>query len=301
MLNARQTASVANAPSLFFAIIGRKDGDLEDTCHFLESRSKDLAIEQFASAIASTPAEPTSELQIRAILCSETPISDSDINLQAFTQVQDPMLLESLIQAADEHGQDDEPLHQVGDLEDVARAMWRMLTPSQKVGLLGSREVESIFEIARDSEFSATLDEVDGEEVSDALKAFSLDPSLPYPSQIKLAAVNHYRLLPETAPRYSYCEGWGHIFQGTKETTTRWARDNADGSLIDAHVLSDRGWMILDRASIEDLLQDIRDNESLDDLEALGVRYAADAGDLPKWVNLPQEGPTHRERSERQG
>lgn len=301
--NARQNASVANAPPLYFAIIGRKAGDLVDTCHFAESRSKELALEQFKAAISSAPTATglAAELQISAILCSETPISESDINLQALTQLQDPRLLETIIAAADQHGQDSEPEHQVGDLEDVARAMWKMLTPSQKVGLLNSREVESILETVRGSEFSATLDEVHSDEIAQALQAFSLDPSLPYPAQIKLAAVNHYRLLPESAPRYAYSEGWGHIFQGDKETTTRWARDTTDGSLVDAQFLSARGWQPLDAASANDLLEDIKDNESLGDLGDLDVRFAADAGDLPDWVNATPEQNHVRDRTERQG
>lgn len=45
-------------------------------------------------------------------------------------------LIELCIHAAEEHGKDSEPDHEVGDLQDCLRDMWDLLTPTQKAAFM---------------------------------------------------------------------------------------------------------------------------------------------------------------------
>ena len=64
-------------------------------------------------------------------------------------------ILEKLFAAADNHGEDDEPDHTVGDLQDLLRTAWSIMTVGQKLQLLGSDEVENIVELGARGEFEA--------------------------------------------------------------------------------------------------------------------------------------------------
>lgn len=48
--------------------------------------------------------------------------------------------------AAEQHGQDSEPDHEVGDLQDMLRAMWAILTPAQRVAYASSDAVQQILQ-----------------------------------------------------------------------------------------------------------------------------------------------------------
>lgn len=54
-------------------------------------------------------------------------------------------ILKNLFNAADAHGEDSgEPDHTVGDLQGLVTLMWGLLTPSQRVAVLESSEVEEL-------------------------------------------------------------------------------------------------------------------------------------------------------------
>lgn len=50
--------------------------------------------------------------------------------------------------AAQQHGEDSEPDHEVGDLQDMLRAMWSILTPAQRVAYASSDAVQQTLESA---------------------------------------------------------------------------------------------------------------------------------------------------------
>lgn len=62
-------------------------------------------------------------------------------------------ILEKLFAAADHHGEDSgEPDHTVGDLQDLLRCAWALMSPSQKMALLESSDVEDLTQAgARDA------------------------------------------------------------------------------------------------------------------------------------------------------
>jgi hypothetical protein len=60
----------------------------------------------------------------------------------------DDLELEFLLGLAEEHGRDSEPDHEVGDLQDLCRAMWRELQDWQRQRVLASPEVGNLRESA---------------------------------------------------------------------------------------------------------------------------------------------------------
>jgi hypothetical protein len=51
--------------------------------------------------------------------------------------------VESLIEAAKRHGAESDPDHEVGDLQDFLRAIWKQLTPAQRAAALRSGPVSA--------------------------------------------------------------------------------------------------------------------------------------------------------------
>ncbi|MCE6959591.1 hypothetical protein LAZ40_11040 [Cereibacter sphaeroides] len=66
--------------------------------------------------------------------------------------------IETFIQAAKDHGSDSEPDHEVGDLQDMLRAAWEIMTPEQRVTLVRSDACRATAEAAWFVDFD---DEVD--------------------------------------------------------------------------------------------------------------------------------------------
>jgi hypothetical protein len=48
----------------------------------------------------------------------------------------DDPLIEAYIAAAEQHGKDSEPDHEVGDLQDMLRVAWSLMTPAQRVSFI---------------------------------------------------------------------------------------------------------------------------------------------------------------------
>ena len=46
--------------------------------------------------------------------------------------IEDADLVEEIIAAAERHGEQSEPDHEVGDLQDALRAAWALLSPDQR-------------------------------------------------------------------------------------------------------------------------------------------------------------------------
>jgi hypothetical protein len=56
------------------------------------------------------------------------------------------MDIETIIERCRQHGQDDEPDHEVGDLQDVLRAAWGVMTEAQKAELQATPEFVQVAE-----------------------------------------------------------------------------------------------------------------------------------------------------------
>lgn len=66
--------------------------------------------------------------------------------------------IEALIDAAAIHGQDSEPDHEAGDLQELLRSAWNLMSPAQRQQLLESPAAESTFEAAgRENTFKGTI------------------------------------------------------------------------------------------------------------------------------------------------
>ncbi|WP_425953221.1 hypothetical protein [Ralstonia pseudosolanacearum] len=60
--------------------------------------------------------------------------------------------IEVCIRAARQHGEDDDPDHQVGDLQDCVREMWQLMTPEQREAFMDSDGVRERLELGLHSE-----------------------------------------------------------------------------------------------------------------------------------------------------
>lgn len=56
--------------------------------------------------------------------------------------------LPELFEAAIKHGEDSEPDHEVGDLQDLLTEMWDLLTAEQRAKFLASETVRNVWEAA---------------------------------------------------------------------------------------------------------------------------------------------------------
>jgi len=65
------------------------------------------------------------------------------------------IIINKLIQAAENHGKDGNPQHQVGDLEGMLRLCWSMLSVQAQHDLLAKDEVQVIIEAGARNEFNA--------------------------------------------------------------------------------------------------------------------------------------------------
>lgn len=54
--------------------------------------------------------------------------------------------IELYIEAAEQHGQDSAPDHEVGDLQDLARKMWEIMSPGQRLKLMADEDIREAIE-----------------------------------------------------------------------------------------------------------------------------------------------------------
>lgn len=66
---------------------------------------------------------------------------DSHTNQQ---QASAPLDIEFYIRAAQQHGMDSEPDHEVGDLQDMVRVMWRLLPQAQREAFSRDNEMRDL-------------------------------------------------------------------------------------------------------------------------------------------------------------
>lgn len=86
--------------------------------------------------------------------------------------------VELVIDAARQHGEDSEPDHEVGDLQDALRSMWGILTPGQKLVFMGLDETRErcIDNLGHLPGFHDDLFEEKFDELADELAGESVEP-----------------------------------------------------------------------------------------------------------------------------
>lgn len=106
----------------------------------------------------------------------------------------DAGLVEDLIGFAQKHGEDSDPDHEVGDLQDLLRAAWKLMTPEQRRAMLTDASVSNVVESATGEALLQDIDDLLQDEWGAVCDRFGLDDSFQYTDLQKLDAVNHYRL-----------------------------------------------------------------------------------------------------------
>jgi hypothetical protein len=103
----------------------------------LKALAADLSMSSTSKVAFGHPAE-----QLRAwMIAARQLLSSTD------DQTIDTLDIETYIRAAEQHGQDDDPDHEVGDLQDHLREMWKLLTPDQQAAFAESPEVRERVEL----------------------------------------------------------------------------------------------------------------------------------------------------------
>jgi len=72
------------------------------------------------------------------------------------------------------------------------------------------------------------------------------------------AADDLARAADRIAPKYLVCDGWDHIFSGTKPTTTRWVMDLGTGKMVVAQKFGST-WYDMRSDDVDDLMESVRD------------------------------------------
>lgn len=105
-------------------------------------------------------------------------------------------LVEVLIGHAETHGSDDDPDHEVGDLQDMLRVAWGLMTPEQRRKMICHNDVSNVVEAATGDPLATSMEEVYEDEWEDACEFYGIDTSFQYTDEQQLEIVNHYRLRP---------------------------------------------------------------------------------------------------------
>lgn len=93
----------------------------------------------------------------------ERPMGEGGSPTEARTRADTPRMLdvEFYIEAAQQHGADSEPDHEVGDLQDFLRAMWAMLSVEQRRQFARSASVADVLDGAG-ADYAADLAALQG-------------------------------------------------------------------------------------------------------------------------------------------
>lgn len=125
-----------------------------------------------------------------------------------YYNLDDEPVIEMLLDIARQHGEDSEPDHEVGDLQDLLRPMWKMLTSRQRQQFLRIPEVQQVVSGAGMVDLATTMDDVFEDEWDEVVESFGLDDSFQYDDESMLAYVNRFRLesaLPENEGKTQRC------------------------------------------------------------------------------------------------
>lgn len=225
------------------------------------------------------------------------------------TQVNDEKVLEALLKIAKAHGEDSEPDHEVGDLQDLLRPMWALLTPEQRGAYLASEAVRDMLEGALvDEPTIADIGDVDVAELEAAARYLGTPVPAPENDQDRISAINAYRIrqAAEADPENErFLSGnWSHIFtQGGPDTHTRIVFDKEENRVVAMELHAPRfgGWIQATRSHREDVTDSIvnANPEALTEPENWGLS----SSDAPpmwslKYIEWPPVASLPRQRGE---
>lgn len=206
----------------------------------------------------------------------------------------DDLVLEALLSIAKQHGEDSEPDHEVGDLQDLLRPMWKLLTAEQRNAFMASEEVSNVL-LAATGEDSTICDieDVDPDELEEAAQYLAL----PLPELVdhagRIAMINSFRIRQSAEPALGNQEegrfvhgNWGHIFfPGGPETMTRIVFDREDNAVVAMEVMtSGTGkWAEATQEMREDVTDSIinANPEALDEPSEFGLEGSDEP---PQWA-----------------
>lgn len=114
---------------------------------FLVPQGTSFDKDDFAEYLGET-FEPAREEFANVIVMPDQEIVLLDGERAADPSAGDASELEKLIDAAKSHGEESEPDHEVGDLQDYLRAMWELLTPQQRLAFPQLPAVRTTFAAA---------------------------------------------------------------------------------------------------------------------------------------------------------
>jgi hypothetical protein len=203
--------------------------------------------------------------------------------------------VERLLEVARVHGEDSEPDHEVGDLQDFMRAMWGVLTPQQRLAYLRTPQVCDVLAGAL---VSSTLDAADAASLGDEWPAvcafFGIERNGKYSEQQVADYVNIHRLVTEAplATERFIHGSWSHLLPGNKELSVRLVYDSKAHKIVAMQEREARTGVWLDAPA--SLVEDVQD--SLVNANAEALSRPADFGLLraagqPSWAMWRQPAP----------
>lgn len=106
----------------------------------------------------------------------------------------DTNTVEDLLSLATRHGDESGNDYEIGDLQELLRAAWEVMTPAQRSQMLRSPQVSNVAEGCLVDSLVTCLDDIDEGEYEEACEHFGLDSSFQYSENNRMDIVNHMRL-----------------------------------------------------------------------------------------------------------
>ncbi len=221
---------------------------------------------------------------------------------------QAPLVLESLLNLAKAHGEDSEPDHEVGDLQDLLRAVWPLLTAEQICTLMQSEAISALVETKSEATPIGDTADLDKSELGEICAHFEIDESI-LTDEEKIALVNQARIInaaestgsPPDVEDAQYLVGtWTHLFGPGKgrDTLTRIVFDRDDNAVVamQVHRRGDLGFS----PSTSDERADVTDsivNANPEALESPDDYGLEPSDEVPGWaVDLMHSAVAPRDR-----
>lgn len=89
------------------------------------------------------------------------------------------------------------------------------------------------------------------------------------------------------SPRYVVSTGWGHIFVGKREETTRWIYDREEAKLVNAQVLQSGQWIDLSSSDCDDLCDSIvNGNDAIENVDEFDL---LELDEIAPWDQIVEE------------
>jgi hypothetical protein len=206
------------------------------------------------------------------------------------TPTQSKIDVGTLIAAALAHGQNSEPDHEAGDLQEYMSSAWALMsielqnsalahprlstalkTATLGVPFLGKPDtpsgeelLEKVFEIFKEhGSYEGAHAEI--QDLQDALwSVWDVLPPEKREQMLNMPCVQetYFNATSKHLYRYVACAYWGHIFGPTaREDMTRWVFDRDEEKLVKAQVQYQSDWVNLESLPFADLMESLKDND----------------------------------------